>query len=97
MSQSQYNSLISSLLNQKCAFAKLRAKLEGGRKRMYQCCKKFRYLAHNCRNKKKEVKGKQISQNKFKVIVSRVMQYGVREEVKVERQEMVKEVKCFRY
>ena len=97
MSQSQYNSLMSSLLNQKCAFAKLRAKLEGERKRMYQCCKKFRYLAHNCRNKKKEVKGKQISQNKFEVIVSRVMQYRVREEVKVERQEMVKEVKCFRY
>jgi len=43
----------------------------------------FRYLAHNCRNKnKKEI----VSQNKFEVIASRIMQCGVREEVKVRRQ-----------
>ena len=43
-----------------------------------------------------EEKGKPISQNKFEVIVSRVMQYRVGEEVKVKRQEMIEEVKCFR-
>jgi len=45
------------------------------------------------------MKGKPIPQNKFEVIASRVMQCGVREEVKVKRQEIVEEeeVKCFKY
>jgi len=43
-----------------------------------------------------EEKGKPISQNKFEVIVSRVMQYRVGEEVKVRRQEMIEKVKYFR-
>jgi len=43
------------------------------------------------------VKKKPISQNKFEVIASRVMQCGVREEIKVRRQEVVEKVKCFRY
>ena len=34
-------------------------------------CRKFGHLAHNCRNRKKETKGKPISQNKFKMIASR--------------------------
>ena len=75
MSQSQYNSLMSGLLNQKYALAKLRAKLEGKRERIYQYCKKFGHLFHNYRNKKKKVKGKPISQNKFEVIVSSVMSH----------------------
>ena len=37
-----------------------------------------------------------ILQNKFKVIASRVMQYRVKEEIKVRKQEMIEEVKCFR-
>jgi len=86
------------LLNQKHTLAKLRAKLEGRRRRMCQCYKRFGHLAHNCRNKKEEIKGKPILQNKFEMIVSRMMQYGVRKEVKVRRQEIVEEeeVKCFR-
>jgi len=76
---------MSSLLNQNCALAKLRTELEERRKRMYQCYKRFGYLAHNCRNKKEEVKEKPIFQNKFEVIVSRVIQCGVRKEVKVRR------------
>ena len=45
----------------------------------------------------KEAKGKLVSQNRFEVIVSRVMQYKVREEAKVRRQETVEEgVQCFR-
>ena len=52
-------------------------------------------MAYNCRNKK-EIKRKPISQNKFEVIASRVIQCRVREEIKVRRQEVVEEVKCFR-
>jgi len=59
-------------------------------------CKRFGYLACNCRNKKEEKKNRLIFQNKFKVITSRVMQCGVREEVKVRRQEIMEKVKCFR-
>jgi len=88
---------MSSLLNQKHTLAKLRAELKGKRERMCQYYKIFRYLVYNYRNKREEVKGKPISQNKFEVIASRVMQCRVREEVKVRRQEMVEEVKYFRY
>ena len=87
---------MSNLLNQKYALAKLRAELEEKRKKIYQCCKRFGHLACNYRNKKVKVKGKPISQNKFEMIASRVMQYRVREEVKVRRQETVEEVRCFR-
>ena len=98
MSQSQYNFLMSSLLNQKHALTKLRVELEGRRERICRYCKRFRHLAHNCRSKKEKIKEKPIPQNKFEVIASRVMQYRVREEVKVRRQEIIEkeEVKCFR-
>jgi len=43
-----------------------------------------------------KVKGKPISQNKFEVIVGRVMQYRVREQIKVRRQEVMEKVKCFK-
>jgi len=56
MSQQQYNSLMSSILNQKCAPAKLRAELEERKEKMYFSCKRFRHLAHNCRNKGKKEK-----------------------------------------
>ena len=79
MSQSQYNSLMSGLLNQKHALAKLRVELEGRRGRMCQYCKKLGHLACNCRNKKEEVKGKPIPKNKFEGIASRVIQHGVEE------------------
>jgi len=39
----------------------------------------------------REVKGKLVSQNRFEVIASRVMQCGVREEAKVRRQKIVEE------
>jgi len=42
------------------------------------------------------VKRKLIPQNKFEVTVSRVMQCSIKEEVKIKRQEIVEEVKCFR-
>ena len=59
--------------------------------------KRFGYLVYNCRNKKMKVEGKLVPQNKFKMITSRVMQYRVREEVKVRRQETIEKVRCFRY
>jgi len=97
MSQTQYKSLISNLLNQKHALTKLRAELEGRRGRICWCCRKFGHLAHNCRNKGEEKKGKPISQNRFEVIASRVMQCGVKGEVKARKQETVEEeVQCFR-
>ena len=59
-------------------------------------CRRFRHLVCNCRNMK-EAKEKLVSQNRFEVIASRVMQYRVREEAKVSRQETVEEgVQCFR-
>ena len=39
------------------------------------------------------MKGKPIPQNKFEVIASRVMQYRVREKVKVRRQEIIEKEK----
>jgi len=71
---------MSRMLNQKKALAKLRAELEGRKCWGY---KKFGHLACNCRNKRRGEKGKPISQNKFEVLASRVMQCRVREEVEV--------------
>ena len=88
---------MSGLLNQKYTLAKLRVELEERKERIYWCYRKFGHLACNYRNKKEETKGKPISQNKFEMIASRVMQCGVEKEVKVRRQEMMKEVQCFRY
>jgi len=96
MSLEQYNSLVGGMLNQWHALAKLRAEIEDREERVCWGCKRFGHLACNCRNKKGEEKGRLIPQNKFEVIASRVMQCGVREEVKVRKQEMMEEVKCFR-
>ena len=55
-------------------------------------------MAYNCRNKKEEAKRKLVSQNKFEMIVSRVIQCRVKEKVKVRKQETVEEgVQYFRY
>ena len=98
MSLEQYNSLMGSMLNQWHALAKLRGKIERREGRVCWGYRKFGHLACNCRNKKKEEKGKPIPQNRFEVIASRVMQCGVGEEVKVRKQETVEEgVQCFRY
>jgi len=75
MSQIQYNSLKSNLLKEKHALTSLRTKLEKKRERECWSCKKFGYLAQNCR-KQKEKKGKTIPQNKFEILSNRVMQSG---------------------
>jgi len=61
------------MLNQWYALAKLGIEIEGREGRVYWGCKRFRHLAHNCRNKRVEEKGKLILQNKFEVIASKVM------------------------
>ena len=95
MSQTQYKSLMSSLLNEKRALAKLRAELEGRKGKLCRCCKKFGHLARNCRNKGREEKGTVALQNKFEVLKSRVMQCGVEE--KTIRSVGPVGVKCFKY
>jgi len=96
MSLEQYNSLMGSMLNQWHALAKLRAEIEGREGRVCWRYRKFGYLVYNCRNREQEEKGRSTLQNRFKVLASRVMRCGLREEVKVRRQEVVEEVQCFR-
>jgi len=79
MSQQQYNNLMSVMLKEKRALAKLRAELEGRKGKLCQHCKEFGHLARNYRNKEEEKKGIIAPQNKFEVLRSRVMQYGVEE------------------
>jgi len=81
MSQEQYNTLLSNLLREKRALAKLRVELEGRKGKLCQHCKKFGHLAQNCRNKEEEEKGTIAPQNKFEVLRSRVMQCGVEEKM----------------
>jgi len=85
---------MSNLLKEKHALTKLRKELEGRKRKICRSCKGFRYLAHNCRNKREREKRTVIPQNKFEVLGSRVMQCGVEERV-IRRQELVM-VKCFK-
>ena len=71
----------------------MRSELEGREGRKCWGCKRFGHLAKNCRNKGGRVEEKKKSTNRFETLMSRVMQYGVRE---MRRQEVMrKEVKCF--
>jgi len=94
MSQEQYHTLLSNLLNEKRALAKLRAELEGRKGKLCRCCRKFGQLAQNCRNRKGEEKGTVVPQNKFEILSSRVMQCRVEE--KTIRSVRMSGVKCFR-
>jgi len=68
---------MSSMLSQKHALAKLRAELEGRKGKMCFNCKRFGYLAQNCKNRAEGEKEKTIPQNKFEMLSSQVMQCGV--------------------
>jgi len=92
MSLEQYNKLMSNMLNQRRALAKLRAELEGREGKLYGRYGKFGHLVRNYRSGEEQKKRK-VAENKFEVLRSWVMQCGVRE---VRRQEVVRElVKCF--
>ena len=84
------------MLNQWHALAKLKAEIEEREERVCWGCRKFGHLAYNCRNREQEEKERSTLQNRFKVLVSRVIRYSLRGEVKVRRQEVVKKVQCFR-
>jgi len=85
---------MSSLLKEKYALAKLREELERRKRKLCRGCKGFRHLARNCRKKREEEKGVVIPQNKFEILSSRVMQYGV--EKKAVRSIRTVAVKCFK-
>jgi len=68
---------MSTLLKEKHALAKLREELEGRKGKLCRSCKGFGHLAQNCRNRKEGEKGVEMPQNKFEVLKSRVIQYGV--------------------
>jgi len=53
---------LSNLLKEKCALTKLREELEERKKKLCKSCKKFRYLAQNCKNKRREEEGTVIPQ-----------------------------------
>jgi len=57
MSQTQYNTLLSNLLKEKCTLTKLRVELEGRKGKLCRSCKGFGHLAQNCKNKNKKGKG----------------------------------------
>jgi len=66
MSQQQYNNLMSTMLKEKRALAKLRAELKGRKGKLCWCCKKFGHLARNCRNRKEGEKGAEMPQTNLK-------------------------------
>jgi len=94
MSQEQYNALMSSLLKEKYALAKLREELEGRKGKLCRNCKGFGHLARNCRNRREGEKGAEMPQNKFEILRNRVMQCGVEERVVRSTRTVV--VKCFK-
>jgi len=94
MSQEQYNALLSNLLREKRALAKLRVELEERKGKLCRSCKGFEHLARNCRNRKEEEKRAETPQNKFEVLRSQVMQCGVEERVVRSMRTVV--VRCFK-
>jgi len=85
MSLEVYNQLMSDMLNQRHALAKLRVELEGREGRICKKCGRFRHLTWKCRSGE-EQKRKVVGENRFEVLKSWVMQCGVKE---IQRQEVV--------
>jgi len=69
MSLEQYNNLMSNMLNQRQALAKLRAELEGREGKLCRQYGKFGHLAWNCRSRE-EQKKKTVGDNRFEVLKS---------------------------
>ena len=80
------------MLKEKQVLASLRAQLERRKEREYWSYRKFGHFAYNCKTKKEEEKRKREKpQNRYEMLVTRVMQYRVRSEVEVRQQERVRE------
>jgi len=61
---------------------------------LYKCCKEFGHLARNCKNKREGGEETIAPQNKFEILRSKVMQYGV--EKKIIRRQKTVVVECFK-
>ena len=72
MSLDQYNQLMSNMLNERYALAKLRAELEEREGRLCRHCRRFGHVAQKCRSEKEETK-KAKPQNRFEMLKSQVM------------------------
>jgi len=68
---------MGTILKEKYILTKLRAELKERKGKIYFEYKKFRHLAHNCRNKGVGEKKTSASQNIFEMLSSRVMKCGV--------------------
>jgi len=64
-----------------CSLTKLREELEGRKGKLCRSYKKFRHLAHNCRNRREGEKRKTTPLNKFEMLSSWVIWCGVEEKV----------------
>jgi len=82
------------MLKERYALTKLRVELEGRKGKLCWCCKGFGHLAQNCRKQKETEKGVTMSQNKFEVLRSRIMQCGIEE--RVVRSTRTVAVRCFK-
>ena len=78
MSLEVYNQLMSNMLNQRHALAKLRAELEGREERICRRYGRFGHLTWKCRSGEEQRKEKVVT-NRSKALESWVMQCGVRE------------------
>ena len=86
--------MLSNLLREKHALAKLRVELEGRKGRLCRSYKGFGHLVRNCRNGRGEEKGVEMPQNKFEVLRSQVIQCGIEE--RVVRSMRMEAVRCFK-
>jgi len=88
---------MSNLLKEKHALALLRAKLKGRLEKLCYGYKKFGHLACNYRNKREGEKRISILQNRFEVLLSRVIRCGV--EIRKQKRERKEEeaIQCFKY
>jgi len=72
MSLEVYNQLMSDMLNQRCALAKLRAELEDREGRICRRCGRFGHLTWKYRSEEEQKKEKVVT-NRFEALGSQVM------------------------
>jgi len=87
---------MSSMLNQKCTLTKLRAELERRPGKLCYEYKRFGHLVHNYRNKREGEIRTLVPQNKFEMLLSKVIRCGV--EIRKQEKERKEEeaIWCFK-